>query len=190
MNELPTARDVALTINCEYIPTKSSHFRTVVPVWLDITGVCGSSEFLVPANAAAFNVTAPLWKSNVTGEIVFAAGHIHDGGTVQPVLKRNDSVCDSNTTYGATPGHVENMLNMNMGMMNSKWEMDMMHISNMSACRDVGRMRKGQNWSVKASYDSTQEAPMLDMDGSPSPVMGLALLYVAEQRGYDSDSHY
>lgn len=106
------------------------------------------------------------------------------------ILKRNDSVCDSNATYGATPGYVENMSSMNMGMMNSKWGMDMVHISNMSACTDVGRMREGQNWNVKASYDFTQHAPMLDMDGSPSPVMGIALLYMAEERGDGSNSHY
>jgi hypothetical protein len=94
---------------------------------------------------------------------------------VLSVLKRNDSLCDSNATYGATPGYVENMSNMNMGMMNSKLEMDMVHISNMSACRDVGRMRRGQNWSVKASYDFTQHALILDMESGYGDCIALML---------------
>jgi hypothetical protein len=189
MNELPTARDVVLTITYEFIPTKPSHFRTVTPIWLDVTGVCGNSDYSVPANVSSFSVTAPAWTSNITGEVVFTAGHVHDGGTMLSILKRNDSVCDSNATYGASPGYVESM-GSGMGTMSSKWGMDMVHISNMTECTDIGKIKEGQNWSVKATYDFEAHAPMVDMDGAPSPVMGIALLYVAEERGDDSDSHY
>lgn len=67
---------------------------------------------------------------------------------------------------------------MSPGVMPGDSSMDMIHISNMSACSDIGRMREGQNWSVRADYDFTKNVPMR-MDGAPSPIMGIALLYVS-----------
>jgi hypothetical protein len=72
------------------------------------------------------------------------------------------------------------------GVMPGDSSMDMIHISNMSACSDIGRMREGQNWSVREEYDFTKSAPMR-MDGSPSPIMGIAMLYVSQRNEDDDD---
>jgi hypothetical protein len=50
MNEATESRDVIVSITYEYIPKKPSSFKSVIPVWLDITGVCGTSDFPVPPN--------------------------------------------------------------------------------------------------------------------------------------------
>jgi len=114
MNELPQARDVYLAITYEFIPSKPSAFKAVIPVWLDITGVCGTSDFPTPSENA-FAISGTNWTANVTGEVVFTAGHLHDGGTVLQVLKKNESRCDSNATYAATPGYVTNVTYENPG---------------------------------------------------------------------------
>ena len=77
----------------------------MIPVWLDITGVCGTADFPTPPEDA-FAITSAEWTANVTGEVVFTTSILRDGGTVLQVLKKNESVCDFNATYGATLAYV------------------------------------------------------------------------------------
>lgn len=183
MNETPDSRPVVVTITYEYIPSFPRHFSNVTPVWLDITGVCGGSDYPVPNDTTTFSPVSPPWIANVTGKITYVAGHIHDGGLDVEIQKNGVTICDSVATYGATPGYVEmNSSMVVMPMNGSMYGQDTVHISNMSACHDIGHMKKGEQWGVKANYDLMQHAPMLDMDGSPSPVMGISLLYVAQKK--------
>lgn len=62
--------------------------------------------------------------------------------------------------------------------------MDMEHISSMSSCVNLGAIKPGEQWAVQADYNLTAHAPMVEADGTPAPVMGIALFYVAE--GYNS----
>jgi hypothetical protein len=193
MNESPDARDVYVTITYEYIPKKPSSFRNVIPVWLDISGVCGASSFPVP-DATAFSITSANWTANVTGEVTFTAAHLHDGGTRLQILKRNESVCDSNATYAATPGYVSPM-SLIPGIMPGGTSGDLIHLSNMSTCADVGRMREGQAWGVRAEYNFREHTGMrmgdgpVDGDGRKglSPIMGFAILYVSQKNEEDDD---
>ena len=69
-----------------------------------------------------------------------------------------------------------------MPMNGSMYGKDTVHISNMSSCHDIGPMKNGEQWAVKANYELMQHAPMLDMDGLPAPVMGISLIYVAQRK--------
>jgi hypothetical protein len=66
------------------------------------------------------------------------------------------------------------------GMMTGM-NMSSMHISHMTACEDVGRVHEGDTWSVTAYYDTKMHAPMVNADGTLEPIMGIALVYVAEE---------
>lgn len=95
MNETPDRRLVVVTVTYEYIPSLPRHFSTVTPVWLDITGVCGDSDYPVPNDTTTFSPSmTPPWTTNITGHITFVAGHIHDGGTDIQVLKNGETVCE------------------------------------------------------------------------------------------------
>jgi hypothetical protein len=185
MNTHPTPKDVILTMTYEYLPVVPKWFRAVTPVWLDITPdeFCGNSEYPVPANRSAFAVEGIPWEATIDGEVVFAGAHVHDGGITLEIMKNNDTVCTSTASYGATAGYVEKVdANLTMGGMGKDvgFGIDTVHVSSMSSCTELGDMRKGQDWWVRATYNFKQHAPMLDMDGSLSKVMGIVLLYVAE----------
>jgi hypothetical protein len=44
--------------------------------WIDLTG-CSTAP--LPDTAGAYAIRSPTWKSNVSGKILEAVGHISDG---------------------------------------------------------------------------------------------------------------
>ncbi|KAF2169714.1 hypothetical protein M409DRAFT_52226 [Zasmidium cellare ATCC 36951] len=126
--------------------------RRVTPYWLDIGG-CGSSE-KPAANESYFSYASPTMTSDFAGKIVFIGTHLHDGGEKLEVLRNGQAVCSSVPEYTSE------------------------HISSMPFCVDAGDVRKGDEWRVKADYDTYSYAPMVNEDGSLEPVMGIALAYV------------
>jgi hypothetical protein len=73
-----------------------------------------------------------------------------------------------------TPRYVESISLMPMSM-----GIDNVHISNMSTCSDVGTLHKGDNLTVQAFYDTNLRAPMMGANGTLEPIMGIALVYIA-----------
>ena len=167
MNAHKKERTVALTITYEYIPYLPEEFSTVTPVWLDIGGCY--SDVPVPTGKSKFVVDSPPWVSSINARIVNVVSHLHDGGVKLRLQKEGSDVCVSEAEYGATSsskGH--------------KHGMEMSHIVRMSDCSDAGRISIGEEWSVQAQYDLTNHEPMLNEDGQPEPVMGIAIVYVVE----------
>ena len=62
---------------------------------------------------------------------------------------------------------------MNMGM----------HISSLSEC-STGQINLGDKLTVTAFYNTTEYMPMTNTDGSLAPIMGIALLYLAQNETY------
>ncbi|OCL08518.1 hypothetical protein AOQ84DRAFT_439525 [Glonium stellatum] len=176
MNETVEPRDAVVTITFEYIPTVPSGFNLAAPVWLDI-GNCTNSDMPAQANTT-FEYSSAPWTSDITGQILDTAGHIHDGGTYIEVLQNNKMICNCSAAYGQTPGYIETTP-MNMSMMNMNMGMDMVHISSITSCFNDGTLKKGDTLGVTAHYNTSEYAPMMDNDGSLSPIMGISLLYVA-----------
>ena len=177
MNETVEPRDAVVTITFEYIPTVPSGFDLVTPVWLDI-GNCTDSDMPAQANTT-FEYSSAPWTSDISGQILDVAGHIHDGGTYIEVLQNNKMICNCSAAYGQSEGYIEtgpmNMPTMNMSMMN----MDMVHISSIASCSNDGTLKKGDTLGVTAHYNTSEYAPMMNSDGSLAPIMGISLLYVA-----------
>ena len=175
MNETPSNKTVILTIDYEFIPatTYPPSFRNLTSVWLDVGG-CGDSDVPITQENKTFTLSTPqTWIMPATGlyhlnpgRIVFAEGHLHDAGThIEIVRNKEEVLCNSMATYGATSGFIEK-------------EGDVEHISNMTSCGgDV--VKAGDEFDLRAYYDMTTRPGMREADGTLAPVMGIAILYIA-----------
>ena len=161
-------RDAYMTMTFEFIRGAPAGFAHVEPLWFDIGG-CTDSE--LPAKPDThFDYTSPVWTSGgVSGRVTFVAGHLHDGGTRLEVVRNGEVACVAVAGYECEGEEMGD----EMGM----------HISRMSTCQNAGRVEVGDEWTVKAHYDTKLHAPMVNMDGSLEPIMGIALLYVAGTDG-------
>lgn len=168
MNESADPRDAFLTITYEHIPNLPSDFSKATSIWLDV-GECNGSEVPVPDDTTSFELDMSPWTATLNGRLLTTLSHLHDGGVHLDVAKNDEVVCRSVATYGDASEHKRHMPGM-----------DMSHISYMSTCYDAGRIQEGEQWTVKAKYDLNAHEPMLDGDGEPDDVMGIAVMYVVE----------
>jgi Stress up-regulated Nod 19 len=167
MNVWPKSQVVMLTLTYEYIPYRPDDFQAATSIWLDVGGC--RSEVAVPDEQTSFMLSSLKWTSTVNGSVIAIVSHLHDGGVHLGVERNEDMVCKSTSTYGMMSKFEHHMSGMNMD-----------HITVMSACNDVGRIKIGEDWTVKAYYDLSTHAPMLAADGKPEGVMGIGVLYVVE----------
>jgi hypothetical protein len=114
---------------------------------------CSTSEYSVPAGASN---DVWRWTSNVTGRVLTAAGHVHDGG-IKTVLSNETTgrhLCTSWASYGTKP--------QSMGTVDS-----------MSVCTwdRLGTVRVGEVLALDTYYQ---------MQEPRSDVMGIMLVYLYE----------
>ncbi len=126
--------------------------QPVRPVWLDM-GNCGTSEYEVPAGRSSRHWT---WTSKLTGRVLSAGGHVHDGG-VRTTLTNATSgqrLCTSWAAYNTKPAY--------MGS-----------VDTMSVCSwdSLGTVRTGEILDLEAVYDTSDAIP---------DAMGIMLAYVVE----------
>ncbi|KIW51082.1 hypothetical protein PV05_09834 [Exophiala xenobiotica] len=154
-------QDVVLTIKYEIVEgAHIQNFLKVTPYWLD-SGGCGPSGLPAYRNTT-FEYSSPPVKGVGEGKFTFAGGHLHDGGTHIELMKNGQAVCNLNATYV----RYEYMANSER------------HISSIDTCQP-GNVDPGDVWSLVAHYDTRLHKPMAKSDGSLEPVMGIMLLYAA-----------
>ena len=203
MNDVEQPREAVIIIEWEYVPA-AAKFTALRPIWVDIDGNCGSftnySNVPVP-NPVAFNITmGSPWIANFSGEVHAVYNHLHDGGIILDISRNDKLVCHGTAGYGERPGYVapkkehghghehehehehehgggddhDHMEGMDMGP-----EL-ISHISSISNCTEgLGRTEVGDKWSVTAHYDLVAHPPMMESDDEPSPIMGIAVVFVA-----------
>ena len=172
MNELERPQDAILTITYEYIPNAPRGFEALTPIWLDI-GDCQGSEVPVPDGAITFEPpSSPAWTSTINGRVVTIISHLHDGGIYLHTMRNGEAVCTSTSVYSRGMTHATEAM---PGIGSD-------HICFMSQCNDSGQIRIGEEWSVNAHYDFDEHHPMLDGNGNVDAIMGIAIMYVAEDR--------
>jgi hypothetical protein len=158
---------VVVTVTYEFIQGRHpEEFSAVTPYWLDI-GSCRTSDFPAYRNTT-FEYTSPSIEGLPRGQLTFVAGHVHDGGTHIELLKNGRVLCSLNATYGAF-------------RYLKAADFATEHISSIAACEMPGKTAPDDEWSIIAHYDTTLHDPMLTMDGSLEPVMGIMLAYVANE---------
>jgi len=104
MNVSNQARVVYIQLTARWVPAGTPGIQPVTPVWLDIDS-CGDSAYDVGAG-----VTEQVWdwQSNLTGRVVAAGGHLHDGGVWLAAhnASTGEHVCTSVAGYGTRPEYV------------------------------------------------------------------------------------
>jgi len=174
MNENMADSTVYLTITYDILtPAETATYDDMKPVWFDVAQ-CLTSEWPPPYNEGNYTVPAATWVANFDGEIIGAAGHLHDGGQRVTLEVDGKQVCNSEATYGGSAEYVQKT-SMHK---NSATE----HISKMSLCTNDNflekTLKKGQRWKLRAEYDYTKNKGMIHGDGKQSTVMGIAIMYV------------
>lgn len=185
MNEIPEPRDAVLTLAWETVPGLPEGFEVAIPIWLDIDGACHphEAEVSVPNNTRAFSfVMDPPWTANFSAKTLVVAGHLHDGGENLEIMKNGQPYCNSVAKYGESAGYISGMPampGMNMGGSMPR-AMSTSHISSMSGCSAQEPIKPGDRWSVRANYNLTEHAPMMEQENIPAPIMGIGFMYIAK----------
>lgn len=152
MNHSPQPRVVYVATNVTYVPDTTADMKPVRPVWLDEDN-CGDSSYPVPAGPSN---KVWRWTSTLTGRVILAGGHVHNGGI--KIVFGNETtgehLCTSYAGYGTNPafqGSVESM----------------------STCiwDRLGTVRAGEVLAIDTYYDPPEAQP---------DVMGIVLAYVYE----------
>jgi hypothetical protein len=198
MNMAMTPQQAMLTVTWEYIQSLPAGFDQVTALWLDIGG-CDNSSDQPAKNDAAFSYTSPAWVSDLSGRITFMGAHLHDGGTHLEIQNNDTLECDCVAEYGQSPEYIGD--DMPMGAASTTMSMSMsmsmpstspspatynppypsIHLSNISTCTNHGTINPGDSWSITAYYNGSQHALMeSSANGSLAPIMGIAILYVAD----------
>jgi hypothetical protein len=110
MNMSTEPRIVYIEATVRWVPAATPGIAPVTPVWLDIDS-CGDSE--VDVGSGRTDLVWD-WPSTLTGRIVAAGGHVHDGGVWLSLHNQGNGehVCTSVAGYGTRPefmGSVESM---------------------------------------------------------------------------------
>jgi len=148
--------------------TTDPSYKPVTMAWIDVTGNCGIS-YVAPKQGAYTLSNAPSWRSTVSGNLLSATGHVHDGGVQVDLTLDGQTVCRSPQIYGRRAGYTESADGMNPGLA---------HISDTGSCMDFGTIRKGQTLSIKADYDTTAHPLNKMMDGKTQEIMGISQVYI------------
>ena len=152
MNHSTQPQVVYVQTKTTYVPDPAPDMKPVRPVWLDEND-CESSQYAVPAGPSD---KVWRWTSTLTGRVLFAGGHVHNGGIKIDFANETTGqhLCTSYAGYGTKPayqGSVESMTT-------CTWDR-------------LGTVRKGEVLSIDTFYDPPEPQP---------DVMGIVLAYVYE----------
>jgi hypothetical protein len=95
----------------EWVPIGTLGYQAAKMAWLDITG-CGAGDY--PARSGVYEVKSRPWKSTVSGRLLSATGHEHDGGHETVIYKNGQVVCSSAQLYGRKAAWIGGMEGMPM----------------------------------------------------------------------------
>src|SRR5207302_1820653 len=150
MNMSSSLQVVWLAATVSWLPDTTPGIKPVTPVWLDENN-CSTSTYAIPAGPTDRVWT---WTSTITGRVVTAGGHVHDGGVETELADRTNGqhICTSRAGYGTKPAY--------MGSVES-----------MTTCSHdrIGMVRAGDVLALDTYYNS----PTAKTD-----VMGIMIAYV------------
>lgn len=137
--------------------------------WLDITG-CGLSSETAEKGVYEKKQMLP-WISTIEGRLLYATGHVHDGGTKTTIyrtrLGKTTEICESHAQYGGRAGYT--------GLDG------MEHIARVSYCDFAAddSIKRGDILYVGASYNSSAHMMMTAPGTSKlEPIMGISRAYI------------
>jgi hypothetical protein len=109
---------------------------------------------------------------------------LHDGGTVLNVLQNDNNICASKANY-AIGGHSHKKRSTTHSLIRRDGPAGdrgdgKLHIDVMTTCTNMGRIKVGDRIQIKANYDYTKHDPMKTKGGGNAAIMGIAIMYAAE----------
>lgn len=166
MNMIYEEQIVILSVVWEYVLAPYTDYAIATPYWLNIGGF-GSSD-RPAANNSRFTYSSPTLVPDFYGRIVFIGSHLHDGGTLVEVFKNGEVLCGVKPEYSQSKGESAD---------------GALHIITMPVCFDGGRVEPGDEFNLTAHFNTFENAPMVNNDGSLEPIMGVAVAYVVKEDG-------
>ncbi len=160
MNTSPKARTVYLEVAVRWVPLSTPGIKPVRPLWFDIDS-CGDSEVNVDKGVTDIRWD---WTSSLTGRLVAAGGHLHDGGEWLALhnASTGQHVCTSVAGYGRHPAYLGTLDTMTT----CSWD-------------SLGSVRRGERFRLTAHYNTA----------SPQRgVMGIMMGFLYETRDLDGGS--
>jgi hypothetical protein len=176
MTEDTKPKNLTLEINYEWVPKTTAGYKAAAMYWLTI------GEPAAKSGVYKFSTMAQNVKYN--GKLLYAIGHMHDGGTDMRLFVNSKLVCKSimhyNSRAGYTPGG--GMAGMSHGRLAKRdgphghggaGE----HISDPGACTDFGTVSPGDRITAEAWYDATKH-PLMVHNGAKQSLMGNMRVYI------------
>jgi len=182
MTEDVKPKNLTLEITYEIVPKVGSGYKGANMYWLTI----GEPR----AKQGQYKFSTLPTMSSVTGGLLYAIGHMHDGGTDMKLYVNSKLVCKSVMHYNARTGYGAGGAGETMKMdshghhkrQHGHGGGGTMHISDPGACTDFGTVTTGQMLTAEAWYDAAKYGLMVH-NGKMENLMGNMRVYVGPGGG-------
>jgi len=164
-------KNLTLEITYEHIPTgASTGYKGATMYWLTI----GEPR----AKTGQYKFTTMATTSSVTGSLLYAIGHMHDGGTNMQLFVSGKMVCKSVMHYNARTGYNPGGHKLRKRQHGGHGNDGAMHISDPGACTDFGEVKAGDRLTAEAWYDADKYGLMKNPQGKNENLMGNMRVYI------------
>jgi hypothetical protein len=174
MTEEVTPKNLTLEISYEY-QTKSSGYKPARMYWLSV----GEPSVPWSGGDKEFKFSSMPMYSASAGSLLYAIGHMHDGGTHMNLYVGGNLTCKSVMHYNARPGYTLGGGGHKVKRQHAHGgaEASAKHISDPGACTDFGPVKSGEKLSGEAVYDGSKFA-LMKHNGKLERLMGNMRVYV------------
>jgi hypothetical protein len=174
MSEATKPFTVYCTMLFEFVPKSTPGYKEARLVWVDVTNCAKNSDF-TPQKGVYQKVSKGFTMQH-DGELLFAIGHMHDGGVRTELLVNGKVSCNSKQIYANRRGHYTEP---NDGTIIKNLVMPAgSHISDVGVCKDWGKVKKGDILSTRAFYDDTLHMQMLNGKNQLEVQMGIIWAFI------------
>jgi len=172
MSERPQPFNVSMSIIFEYIDKKSDmgkKYKDIMMQWLTI-------GYPAPPKGRRTYPTQ-TWRANRNAKLLYAIGHMHDGGTNMDLAVNGKVVCDSQMFYGKRQGYTAHARRSPQMGSPGDSAPGGLHISDPGACTDFATVKRGDNVTSRAYYDMDKHATQMHA-GKAERIMGNMRVYM------------
>jgi hypothetical protein len=162
VNESKEGQDVQVTVTYDWVPASSTQgesYQNAELVWVNVGPACGNGEF--KGREGWSHYRSDIWKSTVSGPILTARGHLHDGGINSTLYVNGNAVCKTDQSYSPRDGFTD--------------AAGVTHLSGVSECVEVGTLHEGDEVYMEAVYDGSK---VLKHNGKLDDIMAVVFMYV------------
>jgi len=182
MTEEVKPKTLTLELTYEWVPKSTPGYKAATMYWLTI----GEPS----AKSGIYSFKSQSSRVGYSGKLLYAIGHMHDGGSDMRLFVNGKLVCKSIMHYNLRPGYTppggaggmahgghSNVVNVPGEIKNVSGGGGMEHISDPGACTDFGSVSVGDSLTSEAWYDAIAH-PLMEHNGKKENLMGNMRVYV------------